>query len=470
MLKFAASLTLVLLSVCAGRSIAAAQTHDDVILIPRGEVRAIQSKNLAGAFVGDINVAYIHGQVTPTEVFVYGHGIGETALELTRRDGQRKRLLVRVLPVQTAATRALPSPATSAAAATGAVTSSPNTNAHTSKRDEVVATDAPPQETANEVSHVRKDSPQRDLPRQVSAPARVREEAGARASRLSRLEISAETFFLFDREDVRALSPELLEPSTLRAVVSDDAVERRDANARQAPSMTIRRSSVVTPLSIKYDINARDSLTVVVPYVSRRDEIKVGSEVIKTSGRGLGDVQVTFSRDYPRLFKSAWESTVESSIGLPTGKSIYNTGKNSSPLGIGHYEIGGQFSLRRTFDPLTINAAMGVNYAVPRMVEGTRIAPGIGYSAQTGFGYALTDRWAFTEQLDYTRRPNVFLVSPTDAETVNTGQSYLSHGMLYNTDSGHTFRMMFNLGLNPASSDYGLGFTYSYRRKNKTSR
>lgn len=65
--------------------------------------------------------------------------------------------------------------------------------------------------------------------------------------------------------------------------------------------------------------------------------------------------------------------------------------------------------------------------------------------------------------MNFTRRPNVFLSSPTDARTSSTDQSYLQHGLIYRPRGGHALQMMFNLGLNSAASDYGVGFRWVYR-------
>jgi hypothetical protein len=167
---------------------------------------------------------------------------------------------------------------------------------------------------------------------------------------------------------------------------------------------------------------------------------------------------VTFEHEQPRLWKTAWDGTLGLSVGLPTGKSIYNVRENEAPLGSGHYEVGGVLGASRIFDPFVFNAAGGLIYTLPRTMHGTRIAPGLGYLAQTSIGVALSDRWLLSEELNFTRRPNVLLSTPTDARTENTDQSYLKHGLIYTPSGGQTLQMMFRLGLNSASPDYSVGF------------
>ncbi|HLM58657.1 MAG TPA: pilus assembly protein N-terminal domain-containing protein [Pyrinomonadaceae bacterium] len=425
-----------------------AQTPDELFTIPRGQARTLPSERLAAASVGDINVIYIQG-MKPGGVSLYAAGVGETTLELTRRDGRKTRLTVRVVPSE----RAAPPPTLPAAHATGAATPPPAATATPAAERVEPARPAPDEVAAQTAPPAPKPAP--------ASTAAVRRE---RRSPLSRLELTVDTTYLSDRERVRVVSAELLDVKKLQEVVTADAEDKLAASPTREQTLTLRRSSAVTSFALSYDINGRDSLTVIVPYVRRKDEILVGDEAVKTEGRGLGDVQFRFERSFRRLFKTAWDGTAEFNLALPTGKSIYDAGEGRSPLGIGHYEVGGVWGGRRLFDPFLFDAAFGISYTVPRTVGGARVAPGLGYSAQTGFGYALSDRWVLSEQLGYTRRPNVFLSSAADARTVAVDQSSLSHGLAYRPRGGHVLHMKFNVGLNTASPDRGFTFSYAYRR------
>lgn len=444
-----------------------AQALDRPILITQGRQQALVFKNPANASVGNINVVYIQS-MGPGEVVVFGAGVGDSFIEVTERDGRREKFIVRVVPAESSKT------------ITSLPTAVEGTTTLKADAREVVSSavlpgqNAPANENADETDSLSAKastisagaaSMARIVSSAASHPAKPPTRAPARASPLSHLEISADTFYQSDREDVRLVSAELADVKELKRVAAESATERLAARPQREQTMTLRRSAVTTTLSLSYDINAHNSLTVVVPFVRRQDEIIVGGGSVRTSGRGLGDVQVRFARSYPRLFKTAWDGTAEFTFGLPTGKSVYDAGENQSPLGIGHYEVGGVAGARRIFDPFIFNAAVGLSYTLPRDVGGTRVTPGLGYSAQTGFGYALSDRWVLSEQLGYTRRPNVFLSTATDARTESTDQSFLSHGLIYRPRGGHSLRLMFNLGLNSASPDRGFGFAYSYRRK-----
>src|SRR5882762_469421 len=112
--------------------------------------------------------------------------------------------------------------------------------------------------------------------------------------------------------------------------------------------------------------------------------------------------------------------------------------------------------MRRLFDPFAVNAGVGVYYMLPRTVNGERIYPGLGHSLQTGFVCALSDRWTFSARLIYSP-PNVFLNSPNDLRIYKSGQTYLTHGLLFNLRDGcRVFRMRFSLGLTPTSTDRAL--------------
>jgi hypothetical protein len=243
---------------------------------------------------------------------------------------------------------------------------------------------------------------------------------------------------------------------------------KRAARSHQDYILTVRRSYIIIPFSFRYELSRRNSLTVTVPFIRRQDELKLGSVSTKSSNQGLGDIQISFERTFSRLLRSSWDGSLQFNVGLPTGRSPYNSEGNKSSLGTGHYELGGVVGVRRIFDPVAFNASFGINKTLPRTVQGERISPGLGYSAQTGIAYALSDRWVISEQLNYSRRPNVFLSNPLDTRTTVTDQAYLNHSLIYNPKGdAHTFRFTFNVGLNDASTDYGVGLTYTYRPGSK---
>lgn len=446
-----------------------AQTTDEVVVLLKGQQRSLSFVSMLGAGVGDVNVAFIRDRKL-NEVVIFGAGVGETSLDIYQSGGRKKRLTVRVLPVA--------SNVAQTQIQTG-VSSQPTQEAQvrmdqprlTSEGVTIAKTKTAPQTasttTSVSVSRARGTRPPKE---QAAAEASATQGEKARTpgrSAMSRWEFLVETAAMFDREDVQVVSSELLDPGKVSAVVSAKTVERLATSPKREQTITYQRSAVSTVFSAKYEINDRNSLTISVPHVRRRDEIKTGGTSIKTSNAGLGDIQVKFERLYPRLRESAWDSTVEINVGLPTGKSIYSAGDNQSPLGTGHYDVGGVFGVRRVFDPLAFNVSAGVSYALPRSIDGTHIAPGIGYQAQTGLVYTVTDRVGLTQSLQYTRSPNFFLSNPTDAQTVSRDQAYLRHSAVFNPRGGHDLRAFFTLGLNPESMNHGFGITYSFRRQGK---
>lgn len=461
-------LALCVLMVCVHPDVGA-QTTNEVILLSKGQQQSLPFARMIGAGVGDINVAFIRERKL-NEVVIFGADVGETSLDIYHPGGRKQRLTVRVLPA--ASNGAQPQTRTAASSQPrqeaqvrtdrpgltpeGVIGADIRTDPHAESAS--IAESAPPVFSAR--------SPKEQAA--AVAPATRGERAQApRRSVMSRFEFSAETTAMFDREEVRVVSAELLEPGKLRAVVSADSVERLATSPQREQKITYERSAVSTVFSTRYELSELNSITVSVPHVRRRDEIKTGGTSIRTGNSGLGDVQVKFERLYPRLRKSAWDGTAEVTVGLPTGKSVYNVDDNQSPLGTGHYEVGGVFGARRVFDPLAFNAAAGVNYALPRAIGGTRIAPGIGYQAQTGLVYTVTDRIGLTQSLQFTRSPNFFLSNSTDAQTVSRDQAYLRHGVVFNPRGGHDLRVLFTLGMNPESMNHGFGVAYSFRRQGR---
>lgn len=467
MFKLVLAIGLIVICICPETS---AQTTNDVVIVAKGQQQALSFTGLTGAAVGDINVIFIHERRL-NEVVIIGAGVGKTSLDIFQRGGRKKRLTVLVVSQSLTDTQTLHRIATQALPPLKSLVQKNNVGS-SSKSMGGATTAVVPEVTDAAVVASPTDAHSTRLPKERTvAPTPVAQrdkKQTAGRSILSRLEMSAETTVLSDKEQVRVVSAELIEPGKLQEAISADIVERLATSPKREQTMTVRRSSIVTMLTFQYEMSDHNSLTLSVPYIQRRDEIKAGGNSIETGGRGVGDIQMKFERSYPRMRKSAWDGTVEFDLGLPTGKSIYNAATNQSPLGIGHYEVGGVLGARRVFDPLAFNAAVGVSYALPRTIEGVRIAPGFGYQAQTGVAYAVTDRIGITQSLQYTRSPNVFLSTPPDARTVSTNQAYLRHGLVFNPRGGHAVRMMFTMGLNPESLNHGFGVMYSFRRPGKT--
>lgn len=225
-----------------------------------------------------------------------------------------------------------------------------------------------------------------------------------------------------------------------------------------APTFTVRRRFQQFPIGIRYRFGKADTVTLDLPFIRREEEILAeGKSLQRTSSQGLGDISIGYERNFPRLGKSAWSADAGFNLRLPTGKSIYEIGENELPLGNGHYEIGGFLGLRRVADPVVFNIGFGVNYSLARDVGSTRVAPGLGFSLQSGIAYALNDRFALSEQLSFSRSNNVLLLNSFETASQKVDQAYLSHGLIFSGKrGGKVLRALLTLGLNDASTDYIL--------------
>lgn len=456
----------------------------EVVLIPRGRQAGMTFSNLVSVAVGDVNVSYIVER-KGDKVIIFGDRIGETSLEVVQRGAAKKIFKVRVVsPTDTegdgrGSARAAATPRSVSAGGTARAATLPESPPQVKASTRPIA--AAPFEspgssttTPDRVAGVAADarvSPKRvnKNPGVVAPPV----ERGPGRLSASRFEVTAETSVSVDTEtyspvNADAVAEQARDGGEAGAAKPGGEKARQEAAAElRAKSVKVRRTSVTVPLTVRYEISSRNSVSFVLPFIKRLDEVKVGGETFKTSAHGLGDAQFNFTREFPRLRKTAWDGNLSVNVGLPTARSIYNAKADKAPLGLGHVELGNVFGVRRVFDPVVFNAAFGLSYLVPRTVDGGRVKPGLGQSFQTGVGYALHDRWAISEQLYYARRPNYFLNTPTDDRTSSTEQAYLNHILVYNPkgNGGQTMRLSFNLGLTNSSTDYGFLVSYSFRRK-----
>jgi hypothetical protein len=403
-----------------------------------------------------------------------GEGLGECSLELMLRNGRKQTFVVRVVQPQDRLVRVVRNSESQAPVANRSSAIAPTSKnglesgfetgvakPNLTKSQNIATEERNTNETANAIKETAVavvSSPQAPYsPAAVTVTKPAIDSGKAKESVLDRLEFSTGSMFFMDAERLRLITVDSL--GLNGRIDGDSNSEETDRE------ITIRRTAHVTPFLLSFDFNRANSLSVSVPYIRREDRINIDQQVITTRATGFGDVHLRFDRRYNGILKSAWNSLVQIDIGLPTGKSVYNTNANESPTGIGHFEVGGNVSFERAFDPVTFHTTLGISRFLPKKVNDVSIDPGFGYLMQTGFGFALTDRLAFLEQLEYARRPDVFLTSPLDFKTVSSAQSSVGHSFLYRPRGGHEFQMFFNLGLTPQSPDYGIGISYSFRRK-----
>ncbi|MDQ3802339.1 MAG: pilus assembly protein N-terminal domain-containing protein [Acidobacteriota bacterium] len=410
----------------------------DVLVVQKGQTKSISLDRLSGASVQDVNVSYIESK-KGDEVVIVGAGPGETTLTLTQRGGQQKTFRVRV--VTDAAEQHSPSTAHPGAG-------------------------APPRPTPTPAQGTVEGGGQTDVidarsPSAPEPPPAPQAPSGSATAR-RRLQLSLEATYISDTEQFPLLSvgaPHQHESGD-HGDHSHDGHEG-SPHLHQDGTVTARRSLLVFPLSLRYSLNHRDAVTFVAPFIRRRDTIEFAGNSAHFGNEGLGDIQVGFERIVPG-FLEAWDANWGISVRVPTGESVYDIEEGESPLGTGHYEVGGGFGVRRIFDPVVFRAGVNVNYTLPRKSEGVWFKPGLGHSVNTGIDYALTDRLALSEQLFYTQRQNAFLVNPTDARTETLRQTYLAHSLYYKPKRGrHAYRFTFTLGLNNSAADYATGLTFT---------
>lgn len=223
-------------------------------------------------------------------------------------------------------------------------------------------------------------------------------------------------------------------------------------------TMTVHQSFEVMPFDVCYRSSHSDTLSLSVPYIRRSQELRLGAASTKSTDSGMGDISFGFERSLRRVKLSGWDGTFGTNVNVPTGKSVYSDpGDDQLPMGTGHYQTGITLNFRRISDPLVTNFGLGIDYTMPRTHNGMEIRPGFGFTLRSGIGYALNDRWVLTEQMEYTRQPNVFLQNIGAAQTEIMDQAYITHALIYSpSKGGKTYSLGFSLGLNNASTDYML--------------
>ncbi len=218
--------------------------------------------------------------------------------------------------------------------------------------------------------------------------------------------------------------------------------------------LTSRNAFQTIPISFQYSISPQQSLYLNIPYIFRSEELKGIGLTLNESRSGLGDIRLGYENQFNLSSESTWRGSLGIDLQTPTGSSQFNSNDvGLIPLGTGHYEITGTFGMQKVADPLIITYSTGVNYTCPRTLTGYRIKPELGYSIQTGLGFAINDRMILTEQLQYSRSSNVFLISNQTTET-KVDQAYITHSLIYNRGKNKSsYRFSLTTGLNDASTD-----------------
>lgn len=412
----------------------------EVLVVQKGQAKSMSLDKLVGVTVGDVNVSYIASR-KGDEFVIMGAGVGETTLTLTQRGGLKKIFTVRVVYDAAQAARSSEQ-RPRADAPPPRPTPTPRPGAAESADRPALVVDA--------------NSPAAAEP-PPAPPAPARSSPGRR-----RPQLSLEAIYISDTERFPLLS--VGAPHQHGADGHGEHAHADDeggAHLHQDGTVTAKRSLIIFPLSLRFPLNHRDTISVSAPFVRRRDTLEFAGNTIRFANEGLGDIHVGFERVMPG-FMETWDANWGLSARLPTGGSVYNLEEGKSPLGTGHYEVGGGFGVRRIFDPIVFRASVNLNYALPRKVGGVWFKPGMGHSVNTGIDYALSNRFTLSEQLSFTQRQNAFLVDPTASRTETTRQAYLGHSLFLKPKRGrHDFRFTFTLGLNNAAADYATSMTFT---------
>jgi hypothetical protein len=226
-------------------------------------------------------------------------------------------------------------------------------------------------------------------------------------------------------------------------------------DAPTVTALTLRRQFATTTLTLRRNPTAHRSYAVSAPIIWREETQEGGEARRVRSATGLGDVQLTGHRVLPRLRRSSWDGTVEVGLQLPTGTNAFRgLAPDELPLGTGHVELTGILGAQKLADPMLVSVGVGLTHTVPRSLAGTRIAPEFGYLIQSEFGYALNDRWIFSERLTFSRRSDVYLISPGETSEEKNDEAYVTHSLLYNPPNQQgLFYLAFSVGLNDTSLD-----------------
>jgi hypothetical protein len=147
------------------------------------------------------------------------------------------------------------------------------------------------------------------------------------------------------------------------------------------------------PFSIRYGIKNDLMASVVIPFVSSFHETDFQSQ----SNTGLGDIG--FGLFYQLKAESiAFPSlTVKGTVKTNTGESSYDT---DVPVGNGHWNFSGGFSMVKTYDPVALFGGMSYTHTFERSIDNQDIDPGDNIDFIMGLGFAVNKDISMSFQID----------------------------------------------------------------------
>ena len=212
-------------------------------------------------------------------------------------------------------------------------------------------------------------------------------------------------------------------------------------------SATLHSSFEVSSLTVSYDTTRGSTITFAEPYIWRQQSLDVNGLKAAACSQGFGDATATFEQQFFVTRLLPWICKADLQVAMPTGNS---TGE--LPLGTGYYVVSSDLAMQKVLDPIAVMGSIGLSYTLPKRVDSLWTSSGLGGSITTGIGYALTDRIVLSEELEYLRSTNIFVLDGNSLSS-HVDQGYITQSISFNNDRHNVFRLAFSIGMNSNSND-----------------
>ncbi|HEY7378910.1 MAG TPA: hypothetical protein VH542_09525 [Steroidobacteraceae bacterium] len=234
-------------------------------------------------------------------------------------------------------------------------------------------------------------------------------------------------------------------------------------------SQRLRRNTVTAALTARLGLPWKSQVEVRAPYVYEDDSRLTGDgEEITDSDHGVGDLEIAFSRDLPRLFGRNGPQFLGSlRWKMVTAKDPFGLGKGELPFGTGFQTLSASLTAVSVLDPVVFFGTLSYTDALAARKGENRIDPGDSIDLQLGLALALnletsvnvTFEQSFTDRtrLNGDEVPGTY---------VNNGT--LSIGMTRSFPSGRSLDTALTIGLSQDSPDLQLGFSMPFRWSHDT--
>jgi hypothetical protein len=225
-----------------------------------------------------------------------------------------------------------------------------------------------------------------------------------------------------------------------------------------------RRNTLTTAVTARFGLPWKSQLEVRLPWIQENASRLTGDgEEVKVTDHGIGDLELAWSRDLPRLFGRGPQLLGALRWKLATARDPFEIDDEQIPFGIGFETLSASLTGVTVLDPVVLFGTLTYTEVLGSDKGDNHINPGDSLDLQLGMALALNLETSLSLAADVSSTDRTRL-NGTDVPGTYVNTGTFSIGMSRAFPSGRSFDTSLAIGLSEDSPDLQLGFSMPFRR------